>query len=540
MGSTPRIEALPADQVFQLQCVVKRKPFLAPTNKDKMQNLIVQFRAPRKTNLLHVNPSSHLRLRFLVFRVNKFWFQFIYFLILFLLGYLALKVSKPRSIIGGESSLFRPKDFDLFFTSVSAATVSSMSSVEMEVFSNTQLVILASLMLLGGEVFTSMLGLQLQFIRSKVQKPTSSSTTGNSEHAHLAKIGSPHQLELGTLGHNNPNPNLEDDHAKQNTTSSLEPSRINSIKFLATVVLCYLLVVHVVGSTLISIYVSLVPSARDVLKDKGIPIQIFSIFTVISSFGNCGFIPTNENMIVFIKNSGLLLLVVPPILLGNTLYAPCLRLVVSVLERFTKREDYLLKNTREVGYLHLLPPLHSSWLVVTVVGFTLVQFILFCSLEWGSNVLSGLSSYRKIVGVLFQTVNSRHTGETIVDLSSLSPAILVLFVVMMYLPPYTSFLPVKDGEQHPQTCQTVERRRGKVLENIIFSQLSFLVIFIIIVCITERKSMKEDPLNFNVLNIVIEVTSAYGNVGFSAGYSCARQLKPDGNCKDKWNGFSGK
>ncbi|KDP36066.1 hypothetical protein JCGZ_08710 [Jatropha curcas] len=246
-------------------------------------------------------------------------------------------------------------------------------------------------------------------------------------------------------------------------------------------------------------------------------------------------------MVVFSKNSGLLLMLIPQVLLGNTLFPSCLRFFVWFLGKKLKKEEYsnylLTYSGKKIGYTHLLPSLHSSFLVVTVFGFILAQFILFCSLEWNSDALNGMNSYQKIMGVLFQVVNSRHTGETIVDLSILSPAILVLFIVMMYLPPYTSFHPVNDD---PKMHENGRKRKRKLLENIIFSQLSYLVIFVILICITERKKLKEDPLNFNALNIVLEVISAYGNVGFTTGYSCKRQLNPEMNCKDKWYGFSGK
>ncbi|GMI93088.1 high-affinity K+ transporter 1 [Hibiscus trionum] len=453
----------------------------------------------------------------LVFKANPVWVQLVYFIVVSLLGFGALNMSKPEPY----SSM--PKSIDVYFTSVSATTVSSMSTVEMEVFSNTQLIIMTILMLVGGEVFTSMLGLQLA--RSRFKKhgsPEGDSVNSNS-----------HEIELGTITNEKPSTDLE----SNINSSSTKSLKYKATRYLGYVVLGYLLVVHVVGSSLVSMYVSLVPSARKILESKGIEIQTFSFFTVVSTFANCGFVPTNENMVVFKENSGLLLLLIPQILLGNTLYPACLRASIWVLGKMTKKVEfnYILENYKEMGYGHLRSGVRCALLAATVVGFISVQLVLFCSMEWNSEGLNGLSSYQKFVGSLFEVMNSRHTGESIVDLSTISSAILVLFVVMMYLPPYTSFIPTKYQER--------ESRKGGKSEaagKSMFSQLSYLAIFIILICITERQKLKEDPLNFNVLNITIEVISAYGNVGFSTGYSCKRRLGGEMGCTDSWAGFVGR
>ncbi|KAL5729891.1 hypothetical protein ACHQM5_002782 [Ranunculus cassubicifolius] len=243
-------------------------------------------------------------------------------------------------------------------------------------------------------------------------------------------------------------------------------------------------------------------------------------------------------MVVFKNNSGLLLILIPLALLGNQLYPSCLRFVIWLLGEKTGKEEfaYLLNNTREIGYPHLLPPQHSLLLTFTVFGFIWALFVLFCAMEWSLGALDRMTSYQKIAGALFQTVNSRHTGESIVDPSIISPAVLVVFVVMMYLPPYTSFLPNKDNRQ-----QTLSHENKRHLgENLLLSPPSYLTIFLVIICMTERNEMKRGPLNFSLFNLIIEVISAYGNVGFTTGYSCKRQINPDGHCKDKWYGLSGR
>ncbi|KAE8673910.1 Sodium transporter HKT1 [Hibiscus syriacus] len=456
----------------------------------------------------------------LVFKANPFWVQLVYFIVLSLLGFGALNMSKPRT------DSFRPKKIDVLFTSVSAVTVSSMSTVEMEVFSNIQLIIMTVLMLVGGEVFTSMFGLQLA--RSRFTN-------------HESPDPIAHEMELGTIiTCEKPSSTDLENNKNSSSTKSL---KYKATRYLRYVVLGYFLVVHVVGSSLVSMYVSLVPSARKILKTKGIEIQTFSFFTVVSTFANCGFVPTNENMIVFKENSGLLLLLMQLVLLGNTLFPACLRATIWVLDKVTKKAEfnYMLSNYEEMGYVHLRSGVRCALLAATVFGFILVQFVLFCSMEWNSDALDGLSSYRKVVGSLFEVVNSRHNGESIVDLSTVSSAILVLFIVMMYLPPRTSFVPTKyQKKESKQACKSEAEEGRSILESVMFSNLSYLTIFVILICITERHKLKEDPLNFNVLNITLEVISAYGNVGFSTGYSCKRRVEGAMGCTDSWAGFAGR
>ncbi|XP_071725445.1 cation transporter HKT1;3-like [Rutidosis leptorrhynchoides] len=476
---------------------------------------------------------------YVIHRMNHFTIEVFYFLLISCVGFIILNATDPKT------DTFTPRKVDLFFTAISAATVSSMSVVEMEVFSNTQLVIMTILMFIGGEVFTSMIGLLVRgFSRRSINKDGRVNDS-------MSDLGIPpsfhEQLELGAIG----NPEFEGSKSDildfgydQELEVDSDQLKYDSIKFFGLLVLGYLLLVQILGVVSVLVYLNVISSAKNVLKQKGLNTFTFSIFTIVSTFASCGFVPTNENMIVFSKNSGLLLLLIPQILLGNTLYPSALRFSIWTLEKLKKKPEtsYLLNNNKAIKFHHFLSHLHSSFLVVTVFVFILVQFILFSSMEWNSNSLSGLNNYQKFIGVLFQTINTRHTGETIVDLSAIAAASMVLIVVMMYLPPYTSFLPYSknvNGDKNNDQRRKKESRRV-LLENIVFSQLSYLVIFIILVCITEREKIKKDPLNFNVLNIVVEVISAYGNVGFSTGYSCDRQLKQDGVCENKWYGFSGK
>jgi len=359
-------------------------------------------------------------LRFLPFHFHPFFFHLFYFLVLSVVGFLGLKVSKPRTPSN-------PNDLDLFYTSVSASTTSSMVALEMELFSDSQLILLTLLMFLGGEVFTSVLDLLLarnKLIHNKLLSINPSSPSDESP-THATHI------ELGLVSV----PYSQSQNQTQTLSDNVVSVRLkyNCLRYLTYVVLGYLVVVQFVGFSLVSLYMTVVTSAKQVLQKKGINVVTFSLFTVVSTFASCGFVPTNENMMVFKNNSGLLLLILPHVFLGNTLYPPCLTLVLMVLEKVTGKEEFsqLRKNPNNLGYRHLLSVYRCCLLVGTVFGLNVIQYVMFWSVEWNSTIMEGMNLYEKVVASLFQVSNARHAGESVFDLSSISSAILVLFIVMM-------------------------------------------------------------------------------------------------------------
>ncbi|KAK1317475.1 Cation transporter HKT2 [Acorus calamus] len=449
--------------------------------------------------------------RFILFRVKPFYLHLFYFLCLAFSGSLALSLLTPRV------PSFNLRFIDSLYISASALTVSGLGSVEMEVLSNTQLVVIALLMLVGGEVFVSMLAFPFTTIKYKYNKWNHNKV----------------DVELQSVESGSPVTSPDDD--------EIDELKYSSMKRLSYVVFSYHVMTNFIGSISILVYVVLVKTSREVLKRKGLRVSTFCVFVSISSFANGGFIPTNENMAIFNSNSGLLLIVVLLVLMGNTLFPVFLRFSIWVLKGVTGRSEfeYMLARPEEVGFRHLLPKRENGPVAMTVLGLIAAQVILLCGLEWRSNALSGLNGYRKIVVSVFQGVNSRHAGESAVDFSVVSAAALVLYITAMFLPAYTSFLPLVGGKEGDLDKQRNKKGRRRAIEILYLSHVSYIVIFVIIVCIIERKKMRDDPVNFSLLNVIFEVVSAYGNVGFSVSYSCARRLNTGSACADKAYGFSG-
>ncbi|KAL6873650.1 hypothetical protein ACP4OV_013732 [Aristida adscensionis] len=459
--------------------------------------------------------------------VHPFFIQLSYFLVIDIISSVILMSLKP------SNQEFSPRYIDMLFLSTSALTVSGLSTVKMEDLSSSQIVVVTLLMFAGGEVFVSFLGLMLRPNCQDKPDPEGnnkvSSVAVELETVEPASAAIICEELLEEALHATPSLNRND----------LKKSR--SIRCLGLVVFGYLVVVHVLGFLLVFLYITRVPTARVILTKKGINIALFSASVTVSSFANGGLVPTNENMAIFSKNAGLLLLLTGQVLAGNTLFPLFLRLLVWFLGRVSKLKglDLMIRNPKELRFRYLLPKLPTVFLSSTVVGLAAAAVAMFCAVDWNSLVFEGLSSYQKIVSALFMAVNARHAGENSIDCSLISPAVLVLFTVMMYLPSLTTYVPPNRDDKTKH--QKVVSKQGSLVQNLAFSQLTCNIIFVMAVCITERTRLRNDPLNFSTLNMTFEVISAYGNVGLSTGYSCSRlqQLHPGSICQDKPYSFSG-
>eukprot|EP01018_Ginkgo_biloba_P019173 Gb_04157 [translate_table: standard] len=302
-----------------------------------------------------------------------------------------------------------------------------------------------------------------------------------------------------------------------------------ALTYLNRIVVAYFVLVQIGGIILIQLYLCIDSEAVQILRKSSINQTYFSVYNSLTSFGNAGFTLLDSSMIPFRGHAFILATLSIVILLGNTMFAPCLRMIISLLHRSgsgAKRQiyAYLLEHPRKC-YTHLFPRNQTLWLIVTVMGFNTTQCLFFCVLDWNSSSLKGLGPARKIVDAMFQSAATRNAGSNVVNLADLSPPMLVLFVGMMYIAVYPVYL-TRQKTRAPAAemvqCDYYEDSKISVQSRKLLARDSaHLFIIVFIICIVEGDNIVHDPLNYSIFNIIFEVTSAFGNVGLSVGYSCS-------------------
>ncbi|KAJ3551624.1 hypothetical protein NM688_g4595 [Phlebia brevispora] len=276
----------------------------------------------------------------------------------------------------------------------------------------------------------------------------------------------------------------------------------------------------------------------------------FSVFQVIGAWANTGMSLVDQNMLPFRTAYLLIIVLIICVLAGNTAYPIFFRFFIWLIakcfpihSRTRESLQFLLDHPRRC-FIALFPS-HQTWLlffVLLLMNSTLFAGDLILNID--NPATESIPIGTRIALAFLSAAAVRSAGFQGVAVSSLVPAVQVLYVIMMYIAIYPIAMSVRatnvyeekslgifDSEEdltEPEDDKSnpVERRVaiwGKYLMRHMRRQLSFdmwwLALSLLLICIIERDGLM-NPQNatwFNVFAVIFELVSGYGTVGLSLG-----------------------
>ncbi|KAI8877424.1 TrkH-domain-containing protein [Backusella circina FSU 941] len=313
----------------------------------------------------------------------------------------------------------------------------------------------------------------------------------------------------------------------------------------------------------IRLCIALSPYSQQVLQSSNSngPVNqwSFSFFCSLSSFNNLGLVQLDASMVPFQQEPCLLIMTIVLILAGNTAYALILRLIIWILFKTTpssyamRKEtlSYLLDHPRRC-YTTLFPATQTKWLLIVLIGITLIEFVTFISLNYWLPILEGVSWGSRILDGLFQSVATRSAGYSIVDLLMVNPGTHIIFVVAMYISVYPVAISMRNSNVYQERALGIyggeDNETGEVYHKLkryptissvmtaskkalmkpdffvmtqiqrqLTSDIGWVICCVFAICVIETESiMSSKPITIHT--IMYECVSAFANVGASTGF----------------------
>lgn len=383
-----------------------------------------------------------------------------------------------------------------------------------------------------------------------------SSGTGSVDPRTLAPIDRSHSMTTNYLSWA---PTVGRNSAFVNLTKE-QKEELGGIEYRALRVLRFFILFHFV--TIIALgFLFTVPwvyarkTYDEIIRSNGVSPVLFGMTTVLFAFNNNGLCVLPSSMAPFWDTAYLPLVMSFVAMLGGALVPLMLRFyiwtVFHLSPRFGRTREtlgFLLDHPRRC-YLYLFPSTTTWWLALTLFAFHLTEISFFMILNRGShNPVPYEHADRRFLAAFFQSAMTRTTGLSIIDLTTQHPAMLILNVVSMYLAIYPQAMTIRKsnvyedqslGRFKPETEKSKKLPGDGVSEDgddydeedespgtlveLLRRQFSLdawsLTLSLFFVSITEGGAISRQK--FTLFEIIFEVISAHGTVGFSLGYGDA-------------------
>ncbi|TFK37547.1 potassium transporter [Crucibulum laeve] len=341
------------------------------------------------------------------------------------------------------------------------------------------------------------------------------------------------------------------------TLSDEQVERIGGTEYRALRFLSYLIPMYFVGTQLLSFilfapWLSSITHYDNVFQAQPRLVEKpwFSLFQVMGAYTGGGLSLVDLGMIPFQGAYLMIFALMFVILAGNHALPIFLRLIIWITSKVSRRNtqrqktmSFLLQHPRRC-FFYLFPS-HQTWfLVICLVGFSIVEWIAFGVLNHGLEAFNSISIGPRIVAGLFQGLAARASGFSIVPIAALAPALQFLYVVMMYIAVYPVAMsiratnvyeerslgvfdvPPEDEDEEPDDLNNLKTRReriGRYLSWHVRRQMSidlwWLVWGVFLVAIIERNNLLDEEKKwFDLFRVLFELVSAFGGIGLSLGF----------------------
>ena len=351
----------------------------------------------RRTLMAPWRPDFSWR-AFFVRHFTYFRAHLLYFLLLSFVGGVAIY------LIEGRSAPF----VDTLFMAVSASTVTGLATLDLPSMHLGSKIVILVLLVVGGNVFMSAAPVLLRrhyFVRALASR------YADEEERAAARES---QIEYRALG------------------------------IVLRVVAAYIIVAEGVAFLILGCYFQWAPAG---IEARGPDINPWwlAIYIATSSFSNAGLGLFSNSFIRFADNYLVLIVSSILILMGNVIYPVLFRAIIATLAWLYPQDaalKLLLERPRRC-FTHMFPATDTRIVAAAVTLFTLAEYVILLAMDYSLPVLSVFPGHIRSLISYYQAVATRASGINTIDMAAISPAVQVVYMLMMYIGAYPFILAVR-------------------------------------------------------------------------------------------------
>lgn len=273
-------------------------------------------------------------------------------------------------------------------------------------------------------------------------------------------------------------------------------------------------------------------STRDILREAqpgGLNPGWWAFFSTVTEFANGGLNVLNANFVPFSGMPYILIIAGALALIGQTQFPIFLRFTIWLMKicvptgsRLHNTLQFLLQHPRRC-FIYLFPSRQTWYLLAIQITIDVTAWLCFEILNIGMPDVEALPTGARILDGLFQATGLRTSGAYIIVFSSLAPACLVAYLVIMYISSYPLVMTLRKTNTYEERSIGLNEGDDSAagiashLEKQLAYDIWFQFLAFFLVSIIERGHIVRGDPGFDSFSVLFEVTSAYGTVGLSTG-----------------------